>query len=109
MLGETLAEVSAWWLTDPIDLTKIAKTAIPITRIYAIEEQRGNQHPKIRRVDDFMASSISAIIETDDTNISDSFGAFVAIASYYKIPAPGFQLMCASMDLDRRGGIKHVV
>ena len=106
---ETAADVSEWWVTDPIDLSEIPNTTIPLTPRYAIREQYGNQLPKIRLVDDFRSSDINAIIETDDTNIPDSLGPFVDIASYSKILAPGFQLMCETMDFYRRGGVKRVV
>ena len=104
--GGTLTEVNAGWMTEPIELTELAKTTTPLTPRYAIKEQHGEQLPEIRPIGDFRPSTINAIIETDDTNIPDSLDAFIAISSYFKILAPSFQLMCATMDFDHRGGSK---
>ena len=94
---ETLTGVNAGWVTEPIDLTEFNKTSTPLTPRYAIREQHGNQPSKVRLIDDFRASWVNAIIETEDTNIPDSLDAFIAVASYIKILAPGCQLMCGAM------------
>ena len=97
---KTLTEVNEGWATIPTDLAEIAKTTIPLTPRYAIQEQHGTQRPKIRLIDDFRASAVNAIIETEDTNIPDSLDVFIAIASYFKILTPGCQLTSATMDFD---------
>ena len=104
---ETLADVSAGRLADPVDITGTMQTTVPLAPMYAIRAQHGNQIPKIRPIDDFRASDINAIFETGDTNIPDSLGAFISIDSYYKILSPRRHPMCATMDFDHRGGFRN--
>ena len=98
MRGETLTEVKEGRLTEPIDLTQAMINAIPLTPSYAIYEVCANRPPKFRLGDEFRAPEINAIVETDDANEPGNLGVFVAIASYYKISAPGRRLMRATLN-----------
>ena len=93
MVGETLTEAQAGWVTDPVDLTEITAETTPLAPRYAILEQHGDQKQKIRLVGDFRPSEINAIIETEDANAPDSLGVFTALASYFKLIAPRCHLI----------------
>ena len=98
-MGETLADGQAGWVTDPIDLAYAMIPSVPRTPRYATREQHGPQNVKLRLlIDDFRASAANAIVETDDTNIPDSWGVFVVVASYYKLLTPWCKLMGATLD-----------
>ena len=103
---KTLTEVREGWITEPVDLTEFDRKNVPLTPRYAINEQHGLQKPKIRLIDDFRASGINAIVETEDTNVPDNLDAGVAIASYFKLVSPECQLMCATLDF-RIGRSQH--
>ena len=103
---KTLEEVTAGWVTDPIDLTEDLARTIPLTPRYAIKEQHGTQKQKIRLIDDFRASGVNAIVETDDTNIPENLDVFFAISSFLRLAAPGCNLKCATLDFSH--AYKHV-
>ena len=105
-MGETLTEVQAGRVADPIDLADAMIAPGPLAPRYAIHEQRGPQNVKLRLIDDFRAFAANAIVETDDTNIPDSLGVFVAVAPYYKLLTPGCKIMGAALDFAH--AYKHV-
>ena len=83
MGGGALTEVSAGRATEPIDFADEMIRAMPITPRYAIAEHRGDQARKVRLVDDFRASAVSAIVAADDTGNRDVFrGRFVFRTSF---------------------------
>ena len=84
----TLAEVEKGRATHPVDLTDEMLTTLPLTPRYAIKEQHGLQGQKIRLIDDFRASAINAIIQTDDTNIPDTLDIMISTASFLALIAP---------------------
>ena len=98
---KTLKEVTAGWVTEPVDLTDDIAQTVPLTPRYAIEQDK-----KIRLIDDFRASAVNAIVATDDTNIPENLDVFAAIAAYTALVAPGCELKC--MTLDFAHAYKHV-
>ena len=104
--GKTVEEVTAGWVTDPVDLTEDFAKTIPLTPRYAIKEQHGTQKQKIRLIDDFRASGANAIVGTDDTNIPENLDVFFAISPFLRLAAPGCNIKCATLDFPH--AYKHV-
>ena len=102
----TMAEVEVGWITPPVDLTDAMLATLPLTPRYAIKEQHSNQDPKFRLIDDFRASDINAIIQTEDTNIPDTLDVMIALASCFALISPGCNLLRASADFAH--AYKHV-
>ena len=103
---KTLTEIENGWITPPTDLDETLARTVPLTPRYAIQEQHGNQHAKIRLIDDFRASAINAIVEMGDTDIPESLDTFIALATYFKLIAPGCELQGATLDFAH--AYKHV-
>ena len=104
--NKTLDEVTAGWVTDPIELTEDLARTVPLTPRYAISEQHGAQKREIRLIDDFRASGVNAIVTTDDTNIPENLDVFFAITSFLRLAAPGCHLKCATLDFSH--AYKHI-
>ena len=66
----------------------------------------GNQPTKIRLIDDFRASAINAIVETEDANIPDTLDSLIAVSSFFALVKPGCDLYCATADFAH--AYKHV-
>ena len=93
------SDVAAGWVTDPTDLDDVLAKTTPLTPRYAIYEQHGNHSSKVRLLDDFLASAVDVIAETDDSKVPGNLGVFVVISPYYKLLASGRKLICATSDL----------
>ena len=93
-------------MTEPVDISETVLGTATLTPRFAISEQHGDQAQKVRLIVDFRAPAINSIVETNDTCIPDTLGAFVAIASYLALVAPGCDLMCVAADFAH--AYKHI-
>ena len=101
-----MTEISAGCISEPTDITETIAKTTPSTPRFSPRGQRGNQERKIRLIDDFKALAINAIIETDEPDEPGNLEVFVALASYLKLLAPGFEVKCATLDFAH--AYKHV-
>lgn len=68
---KTNAEAEKGCVTAPQPLTRSVIDAMPLTPMYAILEQHGDQSGKIRLVGDFRAPGINSILTTQDTSMPE--------------------------------------
>ena len=94
--GGTLAGIKAGWLSDPVPIDEIVMRTVPLTPRFAVKGAGGQG--KIRLIDDFRASGINDVFQTEDTDVPEGLNALLAISNFYKRVNSAVSLQAFSVD-----------